>query len=386
MAVLQYHHQGTLKEETEKLTDRIREELERRFGGAILSKDETEGMFYYHKQSVLQQKVNQPREAFMEGKKAYFELQLSEADKLLSELASKGPSDIAVDVHLILGLTRFAQGNEKGAREAFQEALRLYPERELDAHYFPPKVIRFFGKVKSNFQSEMGHLEIKATPVGADVFINGVRRGVAPLALEIPVGNHHVRIHASHYQTVVRDIQIEENGRALIEETLFWKVQEKSSQFLGVSEQEVGGSDRLAKLTSALGMEIGASKVLLVSCQKAEGKEMVETRVVDVSLRTSYKTEAHDVFELETRSAEIAAEISDKMVHQITKDLKGDPGRYGENRFEGDIILIGHKQKPFYKQPVFWIVIGAAGVGGGVAAALIGSSSASTGTLGIVFQ
>ncbi|MBI3541304.1 MAG: hypothetical protein HY073_04110, partial [Deltaproteobacteria bacterium] len=62
MAVLEYRHQETLKDETQKLTDRIREELERRFGQAILSQDETAGMFYYHKQGVLQEKANQSRE------------------------------------------------------------------------------------------------------------------------------------------------------------------------------------------------------------------------------------------------------------------------------------------------------------------------------------
>lgn len=383
MAVLEYHQKNASLEETGRFADRLREELQRRFGRAVLGKEETEGLFFYHKQGILRDGLKPAPLLLEEGKRSYFELKLAEAEKIFEGLIEKGGEESVVEAHLLLGLTQIAQGNEAEARKTFQEALRLDPDRVLPAEFFPPRSVKVFQEVKKGLRFSTGLLKISAIPEGAEVFVNGVFKGLAPISIKkFPAGPHHVRIQANHYVATSRTIRIAPESGTELKEQLSWKNEKASPRLLGFSEGELGGAGRLAEAASHVGSEMAVSKILFVSCLK-EGK--VETRLVDASLRTSHKISSFPAARVRERSAEISSTIVDHISPQLEEDLKEKPGQYAQNRFQGDVILIGHHRRPLYKSPLFWVTLGAAAAGGGVTAALAGGAAA-TGTLGIVFQ
>jgi hypothetical protein len=386
MAVLEFHQDGSMREATERFADRLREEFHRRFNGAILTRAETEGPFFYYKESVLQNKKTPTEPVLEEGKKAYFQLNLAEARVFFRELVRKGDDTTIVDAYLLLGLTEIADGNESAAREAFQEALRLDSERRLDPEFFPPKVVKFFEKVRDESAPPTGSLRVEADPRGSEVWINGSFRGLTPLALpRFPAGPHTLRIQANHYRPVVKKIDLPTAGEQRVTAKLAWETTRAPTRLLGFSSSEVGGEERLTLLSAEMGRELGVSKLLFVSLKKTERGDEVETRLVDTTLRSSHKIRRYPVLRIEEKSAEVAAQVADDLSKQIDQDIKLDPVKYGANRYEGDIVLIGRHRKPFYKRPIFWISVGAAAAAGGVLAAVLAGGSGA-GAIGIIFE
>ncbi len=385
MAVLEFHAKDSDREKTRRFADRLREEFYRRYGKAILTKPETEDLFHYHKEGVLK-KAGEVRLTLLErAKQAYFELKLTEAEKLLGQLIERRDEDSIVDGHLLLGLTKMAQENRQGARAAFQEARRMDPKRKLDPQFFPPKAIKLFNKVAAESHPPTGTIAIDAKPEGAEVWINGVLKGLAPLTLSrFPAGFHRVRIRANHYQPVVRAIDLKADGAKSIRVSLPWESSGSRLGFLGMTEAEIGGEERLPMIGSDLGSEIGVSKVLFVTYRRSGGGA-VETALIDVGLRTSHKKDTLAAKGIEKKSAELAGEMTDRIGRQIGDDIEVDPAKYGENRYQGDIVLIGHHRKPFYKKTVIWVGVGAVAAAGVIAGVLL-TGGASTGGLGLVFQ
>ncbi len=55
-------------------------------------------------------------------------------------------------------------------------------------------------------------LKVESAPAGAQVFVNGVLRGNAPVTLELPIGKHHIRLTLSGYRNWETEIQLKEEG------------------------------------------------------------------------------------------------------------------------------------------------------------------------------
>lgn len=386
MAVLEYRQKNTASEETGRLADRLRDEFQRRFGQAVLGKKETEDLFYYHKQGVLQRGPKASSRLLEEGKKAFFQLELPEAEEIFNRLIQEADGETLAEATLLFGLTKLAAGDEAAARKAFQETLRLDPGRELHPDFFPPRTLRIFKKAARAARLPTGRLRVTAIPEGAEVRINGVLQGLTPLDLpKFPSGIHEVRIQAGHYEPVSAKIDLVAGSERVVHETLRWRKERPVRRFLGLSEGELGDVHRLAEVGAALGSEMAVSKILFVNYLKGG---QVETRIVDASLRTSYKPLLHPAEKIGERSAEISAAIAerltDQLADQLASDLKRYPSRFAENRYQGDVILIGHHRRPFYKRPLFWVMLGAGAASGGLTAAFAGGAAA-TGSLGILF-
>ncbi|MBI5477536.1 MAG: PEGA domain-containing protein [Deltaproteobacteria bacterium] len=106
-------------------------------------------------------------------------------EKLLHRLAARPkPIEPLVDAYKLLTAARFIDGDQEGAREALRRARVLDPELAYDAKLFPPKMRRVFTEVKL-LQDELGKGTVAVTsdPPGAEVLVNGVSAGIAPLKL-----------------------------------------------------------------------------------------------------------------------------------------------------------------------------------------------------------
>jgi len=55
-------------------------------------------------------------------------------------------------------------------------------------------------------------LKVESAPAGAQVFVNGMLKGNAPITLELPAGKHHIGLTLSGYQNWETEIQLKEEG------------------------------------------------------------------------------------------------------------------------------------------------------------------------------
>jgi hypothetical protein len=104
-------------------------------------------------------------------------------EKLIYRLAARPkPAEPFVEAYKLLAAARFIDGDQEGAREALRRARVLDPELAYDAKLFPPKMRRVFTEVKL-LQDELGKGTVAVTsdPPGAEVLVNGVSAGIAPL-------------------------------------------------------------------------------------------------------------------------------------------------------------------------------------------------------------
>ena len=372
-----------LKNESEKMTDRLRDELRRRFGAAVYNKQETQFLFNYFQSALVQSSGQHSADSLEKAKAAYFDLNFDEAKKILEPLLLNGSEDVVVEANLLRGLVGFAENDTESAHAAFKEARRLDNHRVLEKRYFSPKVIKFYEKV-SQEPMETATLKVDSNPVGTEVWLNGVLLGLAPQSFEVPLGNHWLSLRANHYQTVLKRIQVK--GDIAIRESLAW--QGKSGRNLTsidpASDQDVV-VDELAKL----GSQVNAADIVLFSVVENKKQLTIETRIVDTKLRTAHKVHEYVVPEslnFEENSSEIAHHLIDQVQERLAINLKVDPAQFVENRFRGDIVLVGYHRKYFFESPWFWGLVGAAGLGLGLGLGLAGGSSASTGVLGVTFQ
>jgi serine/threonine protein kinase len=80
----------------------------------------------------------------------------------------------------------------------------------LSYHFFPnPKPSPPPGPVK------LGLLKVDSNPVGAQVFVDGGFRGIAPLQLELPIGKHEVRLTLPDYLESESQVEITEGETPL---------------------------------------------------------------------------------------------------------------------------------------------------------------------------
>jgi len=97
--------------------------------------------------------------------------------------------------NLLYGLVLRQSGEAQRAIEAFSRVLRLVPEFQLDPDYYPPSVRSDFDRIRERVQhAAKVRIEIRSNPSGADVFIDGLREGATPLALELLTGTYQLML------------------------------------------------------------------------------------------------------------------------------------------------------------------------------------------------
>lgn len=188
-------------------------------------------------------------EALREGREQYDNLELDPAIEALKrslELFRKaagrlGTGEQYMKALLFLGSAYILSGDNEQGTENFRLVAMFDKRKVLDKKIFPPSMIEIFNKVKADVATmPTGSVLVKSEPAGAEVYLNGVFKGITPLnVIKVPEGEHFLRLekdgylpwgkvvgfYATHEETVSANLQksaghlaFEKKTRAILED------------------------------------------------------------------------------------------------------------------------------------------------------------------------
>lgn len=349
---------------------------------------------YYEKESDFLSKERRGAvENLAMAKDHYFSFQYDEA---LAETASaieifeqgdlSEAGALLQDALLTQGVIAKAAGNKELAMNSFDKAVRLDPLYKIDRMTFPPSVSDMYDKLKKGFLKEKtGALKVESSPPAAEVYLNGIMKGVTPLDLGLlPLGSYKILIKANKYRPVEKTVNLGEGGGVVVKETLAWSeppTDAKRKMDVATTIGQVGEGARIAEI-------IKSDKVILVNCNETKSGNLIAARMVDRQYKSGYR-EVISYYDSVAQRSEAAAEVAEALAMQAQADLTRDPRKYLDIEGIGDPILLGARKKDFYRMPVFWGAIGTAAAGavvGGVVAAVSGGSPSDTGSVSVSFK
>lgn len=335
-----------------------------------------------------------------EAKEKFFSFHYDDAAAKLDRAISilKGADDLSAtgaalaDANVSRALIAKSRGDENAARDAIASVLRIDPTFELDPQSYPPSLIATFNSVKGALAATpRGAVKITTTPPAADVYLNGIKKGVTPIEIkDLPEGSYSLAIEANRYEKILRSVDVKNDARVEIKEKLKWaknsaeKNGGKKSRF-DESAAEVKEGIRIAKL-------VRADKAVLVDVDAADGGKKVTARVVDAAFGAGM---AAIVLNLDAKSSEGSwrseglAALVGRISSQTSADLASYPSRKIDPKGVADPILLAKQKRNVTASPVFWWVVGAlaaGAIGGGVAAAMDGGGSNGPGSLRVEFR
>lgn len=151
-------------------------------------------------------KVQRARALFVEAIRAYDNLELGDAITKLGRVVADldagwvalDDPEVLVDALLRLGAALVLDGRARDAEGLFARVHALAPERLPDPEIYPEQVTSRFRQVVERVgRAGLGTLEVRTTPAGALVYVDGRFRGRAPVTVEdLAPGTHLVRVRA----------------------------------------------------------------------------------------------------------------------------------------------------------------------------------------------
>jgi tetratricopeptide (TPR) repeat protein len=167
------------------------------------------------------------------------------------------------DLHealLLQGLCHMSMDDKDGAKRIFSRLVELDPTRELDPIHYPPDVLKLYKDVWERIHRQpFGMIAIVVEgEQQADVWVDGVARGAAPIVvMDLPPGLHHIRIQspdgASGYQT----------GELSAGQTLGITMQLSPPQIQDAARERRDRSKQARRLYQVLGEHIESELILL---------------------------------------------------------------------------------------------------------------------------
>jgi len=131
---------------------------------------------------------------FLEVDKA--QQKLDSAQSRVSEVREQLTSpQLLVELSLLQALVALVRGERAEAVDSFGQACSVDPAFEITEEEYPPDVVEAFREGRERVAgASKGVLDLTSSPEICQVFIDGVRRGRTPLRLELPPGEHLVRL------------------------------------------------------------------------------------------------------------------------------------------------------------------------------------------------
>jgi hypothetical protein len=107
--------------------------------------------------------------------------------------AGPGRWGLLVSAELLHGVVLRQIGENERAAEAFARVLRLDLRFQLDPDYYSPSICTEFDRIRDQLrQASKVRVEVRSNPSGADVFFDGLKLGITPLAGDFLPGTYEV--------------------------------------------------------------------------------------------------------------------------------------------------------------------------------------------------
>ncbi len=359
-----------------KVTDTLRDELGQKGTFQVQSKEQTRKYLSTHPHIWDSAEASLSLNRYLEQAKGlYKEFAFEDAVHVLKNTIENyrkarplsTENFLLTEAYLMLGNVYMGMKNSRKASEAFREAIRLDPQREITENNYPPKTVATFRETREEYlkKAKVSNLEINSTPGKAEVFVNGNPQGSTPVILpRMTLGEHFVLVRREGYKPQALRVEIKEKG---FKEKISLEKDSRerpSSEGLAVTDlKDVGGQVRMA---GALGKGMGVEKVVLVSVEEVGWNYKITARMVDVAFQASHKHKSVEVLDLKSDTRSAVKVIADDLSAQAHVNLAKDSKKY----LESDTVVIGKKKKSFLKSPILWSLIGVL-VAGGAASALL---------------
>lgn len=166
----------------------------------------------------------------------------------------------------LLGATHALKADRKAARAAFIRALKVNPRASLDGGGFPPTVVDAFTEAKEiSLEAPFGSLSIYSNPAAAEVYVDGVFRGSAPLTVDrLPRGRHMIRIVKPGYLAYGRIVDVVEGAEETIQAAL--KPTTQAAQFESLLRRAgpEAAQDGMGTSTQELGAWLKVDQMMIV--------------------------------------------------------------------------------------------------------------------------
>lgn len=360
----------------------------------LIDPKKVDAVLRYHPKtaSPLEAVQKEARDFLERSKNHYFQLAYAEAQaesqKVIQIFVENPPllfeaGQILQDAWIVRGLVAAAQKKKEEAHRAFEKVFHLNPNYSPGPQGFSPSVRKLFDKARQKILTDAdGALSVYSSPKVAEVFLNGVYQGVAPLTFSrLTAGDYFVSVRADHYQRVDEKIVLGPHEEKILKKSLVWigpqNIKESASAM--TPQQEVEEGLRIANL-------LKADKVLLLQ----ETTQGIQLRLIDRRFRASHKPILWQSPKNPVLAEKELDQLARLIVVQSQLDLKKNPYAHLDPQGLGDPILLGSLKKKFPRKILFG-GLGAVGLGGLIGGILAasgsgGSSGPASGSVALDFK
>lgn len=261
------------------------------------------------------------------------------------------------------------------AQKFLEEALHLDPQYTLNEKGFSPKLRDLVTAMRSRVAtSATGTLNVTSDPKVADVVVNGVGKGVAPLSLQLPVGTYEVRVSGNRYAPHDQRVEIRGGETATVSARLNWRTNTPKPSPSSVA---AGEAQTLIQKGNDLITLLRLQKVVLldVDAETAGGGE-IRARMIDATTKASHRPV---VVRFTPDRASLSKDVTEMvrlLSAQATMKRIDNPVAQLDPAGVGDPIVLG-RRKGRTITPLGWGVIGGiagSGVIAGILAAVLSGS------------
>ncbi|MBN1282869.1 MAG: PEGA domain-containing protein [Proteobacteria bacterium] len=327
------------------------------------------------------------------AKEHYFNFKYDDANRSLERAismlapysAAAGVAPLILEAHIIRAMVANSRAKKDAATSALNDALAVDPLLTLAAADYPPSLVSLLDDLRSAAgRADTGSIAVVSVPEGADVLINGISRGRAPLELEgLPAGTYSLAVLANRYAAFEKSVAVEPGGRAEVKARLRWAKGKAGSDRASRAADGAAAVREGVRMADAL----SADRVVLIDADSGAGGRMdVIARTVDRDLKAGAAPVMVRGVDPDSHSG-LIAELVKGIAGQVDLDLASDPRAFVDPIGEADAKILAKRKKPLTRQPLFWGAIGAAAAGaivGGILAAMGGGSS--TGDIRVNFR
>ncbi len=373
-----------LSPEVERLIRRLGDELKKTKGLRLLDRSKTDAILQYYLSHVertseddtVSRQVTSARQALIAGNYGLARSLLDDSEKKIrAKMAAGGSNEGLHQVHLLRAKVHHANGSTAGVEREYDEVARLAPLLELDPNLYSNWERSALKAAREKIRSSgEGRIEIASQPQGSEVFLNGLYVGISPMTLKgLPPADHLIEVKSVGHAPAIHRAPLKAGENLRIKVDLVRIQPAEPSPSERTIRPSLYRSDlELSRLISTLGYHMGVDKVVLVADKRLEGRDTAVFRVVDARLGAVQK---ENQVALDTAAPQGGiALLTEQLGREARIDVLSNPGKYA-NRSVGSVEL-HERRRPFYKKPLFWVLVGAAAGTGGALGAVLGGGAA----------